>query len=126
MKTGKQFFPLYCTLEEGQVQCKQVGQRDGKGYRNSADISFPGNTSLIHGFRAAGANRDFILIVQEKNGVLRVIGDLDNTATIDTDEETSGKKVEDKRESKITFGASGATPAPIYTLTMDDLLTPAA
>jgi hypothetical protein len=126
MKTGKRFWPLYCTLETGQLMCKQVGSRDGKGYEITGEISYPGNDSTFLGFKAFGANRDYILIVREKNGVLRVMGDLNDTVTIDGDDEASGTKIADSRASKMTFKCSGSTPAPIYTETIDSLLTPAA
>lgn len=126
MKTGKQFFQVYCTLETGQVKSTLVGSRDGKGYETSVEISFPGNDPVFLGFKAYGANRDFILLVKEKNGKVRVIGDLDNTAIIDSDEEMSGQKIADARKSTLTFKASGPTPAPIYAGDLDSLLVAAA
>jgi hypothetical protein len=124
--TGKQFQEIYCTLETGQVKCQMVGQRDGKGFENSAELSFPGNTALLLGFEAYFANTPLIIIVKEKNGVLRVIGDLDNPAELDTADGQSGQKIADSRRTVLTFKASSSTPAPIYGETIDSLLTPAS
>jgi hypothetical protein len=126
MKTGKQFFPLYCTLETGQLKNVIQGPRDGKGYEISMAISFPGNDPNFLGFKAYNANRDQIFIVREKNGVLRVVGDLDNTCTLDSDDEDSGQKIADGRKTILTFKTSLGTPAPIYTGDLSALLTPAA
>ena len=126
MKTGKRFWPLYATLETGELKATIVGNRDGKGYENSADFSFPGSQSDFEGFKAWMANRDIILIVREKNGVLRVLGDLEDPAFLDTDASTSGKKIADSRASVLTFKANNSTSAKIYMSTIDSLLTPAA
>lgn len=126
MATGKQFQPLYCTLETGELKSQMVGQRDGHGFENSAMISFPGNTSDFLGFKAYMANTQCILIVEEKNGVLRVLGDLDNPAEMETVEDSSGAKIADPRASKVTIKASSSTPPPVYTETMASLLTPGA
>lgn len=125
MKSGKQFQPLYCTLETGELKSQMVGQRDGHGFENSGMISFPGNTSDFLGFKAYAANTQLIIIVKEKNGVLRVLGDLDNPAEMEVVDDSSGAKIADPRASKVTMKASGSTPPPVYTLTMDALLTPA-
>lgn len=124
MAEGKQFRELYCTLETGEVKAAQVGPRDGKGYENSVTISFPGNDSLFLGFKAYMANRDAIFIVREKNGKLRVLGNLEDTALMDADDEKSGQKIADGRASVVTFKASGATSCPIYTVAIDSLLIP--
>src|SRR3546814_622211 len=81
MKTGKQFFPLYHTVETGEIRSTMVGSRDGKGFENFVEISFPGNTTLFLGFLAATANRNIITIMEEKNNVIRVLGDLTDSET---------------------------------------------
>lgn len=125
MKTGKLFQPIYCTIETGQIQASLVGPRDGKGYENTLTISFPGNDSLFLGFKAYMANRDAIFLVREKNGKIRVLGNLEDTATMDTDDEKSGQKIADGRASVLTFKASGATSSPVYTSDIAPLLVAA-
>lgn len=126
MKPGKKFEELYCTLEEGEVKATLVGPRDGKGYENMISISFPGNESNFLGYKAAGANREQVFLVKEKNGKIRVVGSLEDPAFMESDEESSGKKIADGRKSLLAFKASGATSAPIYTSPMASLLAPAA
>lgn len=126
MKPGKQFFPLYCTVETGEITSTLVGPRDGKGFENSVSISFPGSEAEFLGFKAASANRNIVFIVEEKNNKMRVLGSLDDPAFMDTDESTSGKAIADGRTSVLGFKASGATPAPIYTSPLASILTPAA
>ena len=125
MKTGKQFNKIYCTVEEGEVKTTMVGPRDGKGFENMVEISFPGNTPEILGFQASVANRPCIFIVKEKNGILRVLGGLGDPSYFETLDYSSGKKIADGRANKMTFKDSKATPAPIYTVAMASLLIPA-
>lgn len=126
MKAGKQFNELYCTVEEGELKSTLVGPRDGKGYENMLEISFPGNEPLFLGFKAASANRNLVFIVLEKNKKVRVLGDLGDPAYMESDESTSGKKIADGRKSVLTFKASSATPCPIYKTALASLLAPAA
>jgi len=126
MKPGKQLFQLYCTLEEGEIKSTLAGPRDGKGYENTLEISFPGSEAEFLGFKASAANRQLIFFVKEKNGKVRVLGNIEDPAYFDADDSTSGKKIADGRVSKLTFKSSGATPAPIYTPALTSLLTPAA
>lgn len=126
MKTGKSFRKIYCTLEEGEIKSKMVGARDGKGYENTLEISFPGSEGEMLGFRAYAANRQSVFLVKEKNGKVRVLGSLEDPAYFEDDDATSGKKIADLRATKMTFKASGATAAPIYSLPVTSLLVPAA
>jgi len=126
MKAGKQIFQLYCTVEQGEIKSTMVGPRDGKGYENMLEISFPGSEAEFLGFKAAAANRELIFFVKEKNGKVRVLGNLEDPAFFENDDSTSGKAIADGRTSKLTFKASGATPAPIYTPALTSLLAPAA
>lgn len=124
MKSGKQFFELYCTLETGEIKSTLVGNRDGKGFENTMEISFPGSEAEFLGFQAASANRELVFIVIEKNKKARVLGSLEDPATFDTNEASSGKTVADSRASVMTFKASGATAPPIYTSPLASILTP--
>lgn len=126
MKATKQIYPLYCTVEEGEIKSTMVGVRDGKGYENTLEISFPGSEGEFLGFKASAANRQLIFFVREKNGKVRVLGNLEDPAYFEADDSTSGKKIADGRVSKLTFKASGATPAPIYEMPLTSLLSPAA
>jgi len=126
MKAGKQFFEYYGTLEESELKCELVGPLDGKGFENSGEWSYPGNDSKALGFMAATANRPAVYLIVEKNNVVRVVGSLEDPAYLQTIANTSGKKIADGRKSVITVKASGATPAPIYTLPLTSLLAPAA
>lgn len=125
MKTAKQFFQMYCTLEEGEVKSNMVGARDSKCFENIAEISFPGNTAEFEGFKAAIANRQIVIIVKEKNGILRVIGSVEDPCYVETAEYTSGKKASDGRKTVMTFKDTKGTPPPIYTQAIASLLTPA-
>jgi len=127
MQTGMQFHELYCTLEEGEIKSNLVGARDGKGYENMLEISFPGNESEFLGFKAAAANRGLVFLIKEKNSKIRVLGSLEDPAFMESDDSTSGKKIADSRKSTLTFKASGSTPAPVYAVTagIASLLVPA-
>lgn len=126
MKPGKQFFEYYGTMEESELKTTIVGPRDGKGFENSIEWSYPGNDSKALGFMAATANRPCVYIAVEKNNVARVVGAPDDPAFLESLDATSGKKVADGRKSVMMAKASGATPSPIYTLPLAALLAPAA
>jgi hypothetical protein len=125
MKSTKLFRELYCTVEEGEIKSTVVGSRDGKGKENSLEISFPGNDAAYLGFEAIALNEQFVFIVKEKNGVLRVLGSLEDPAYLDSGDATSGKKIADSRKNVLTFKGSGATAAPIYGVAITSLLTAA-
>jgi hypothetical protein len=126
MATGKKFQELYCTLEEGELKSTFAGNRDGKGKENMLEISFPGNDAAFHGFEAYAANRDFVFLVKEKNGKVRVLGSPEDPAYLESGEGTSGKKIADGRKNVLTFKASGPTAPPIYTTAIAALLVNAA
>lgn len=123
MLPTKRIWPLYCTLEEGQIKSTLVGPRDGKGYDNMIELSFPGNEAEFLGFQATAANRELIFFVKEKNRKVRVLGDLENPAYMETAEGDSGKKISDGRKTVLTFKSSSGTPAPLYTIPLTSLLT---
>jgi hypothetical protein len=125
MATGKQFWPLYSTLETAELKSTLSGVRDGKGRENSLDISYPGNDSNFLGFDAIAPYNDFVFLIKEKNGKLRVLGSLDDPAYLDTDTATSGAKVADARTTKMSFKAPAETACPIYTMDISTLLVPA-
>lgn len=125
MKTGKQFFPLYCTVETGEIRSTIAGPRDGKGFENVVGISFPGSEAEFLGFVASSANRNLVFIVEEKNNKVRVLGDLTDPAFLDTSESNSGKAIADGRTTVLEFKASSATPPPIYKTALASILTPA-
>lgn len=125
LKTGKQFHELYCTLETGELRSTVVGPRDGKGFENFMEISFPGSEAEFLGFQAASLNRELVFVVMEKNKKVRVLGSLEDPATVDSSEGTTGKTVADARATVMTFKATGATVPPIYTSPLASILTPA-
>jgi len=114
MKSTKRMYDLYCTSEEGEIKSKLVGPRDGKGRENTFEFSYPGNDALFLGWDAATDNNPIILLVQEKNGKWRLLGDLNDPAYKEDSDGSSGKKVADGRATKVMVKAVGAIPPPIY------------
>lgn len=113
-KTGKCFFKLYCTQEEGEVKTSMIGVTDSMGWQNEGEGSFPDNDEDFLGFLAAGANRKMVAIYHEANGRDRVIGFPKYPARFSKVDSTSGKKVDDGRRTTYAFIAKGGVPAPIY------------
>lgn len=126
MKPGKCFKEIYGTLGEGKLDCNQVGVRDGKSFENMVEFSHPGNTPTFLGFTALANNELFVLLVQEKNLVWRVVGTPDDPAYFEEVKGTSGAKAADGRVTKCVFKENKNTPPPIYTLPVASLLIPAA
>lgn len=114
-KAGKGFKRFYSTLETGELKHEQVGPRDGKSFENTIEVSFPGNSPEFIGFSAVAAIEEgFIIVVKERNGVLRVLGEQEVPAFVDTNSGTSGKANADARATVVTFKAASDMPAPIY------------
>lgn len=114
MNTGKQFFSVYCTLEEGELKYTQIGPRDCAAFENSYTNSYPGNDEDYLGFMAYLANHEVVVIVPEQNGKLRIIGLPLYPAFVEKQDGTSGKKVADGRSNTVTFFSRGSVPPPIY------------
>lgn len=124
MKTGKQFFSVYCTLEEGELKYTQIGPRDCAAFENSYTNAYPGNDSDYLGFMAYLANHQIVVIVPEQNGKLRGIGTPSYPAFVEKQDGTSGKKIADGRMNTVTFFNRCSTPPWTYLAPVP--LTPAA
>jgi len=114
MNTGKQFFQVDCILEEGEVKHTQIGPRDCAAFENMYDNVYPGNDAAYLGFNALLANKDVVVIAEELNGVLRVIGFPNFPARLDKSTGTGGKKVADGRKNTLSFVSRGEIPPPVY------------
>jgi|GEM_PF-552605 hypothetical protein len=113
-KAGKSFKRLYVTLETGELKYSLIGVRDGKGFQNSMEISYPKNDALILGFIASVANRRLVFIAIEQNGTAKVLGTKQFPAQIDTAEGGSGKLFEDPNAAVKTFISKSPIPPAIY------------
>jgi hypothetical protein len=115
MKPGKAFKSFYCTLEKGELTSEMVGgARDGKSFQNLAAFYHPGSSPSLLGFMETIKNDDVVVLVKELNGQIRIIGQPDIPANLDSASGKTGMAVADEKGFTFTL-KSIAGIAPVYT-----------
>lgn len=111
---GKCFNTVDCVLEEGEVTHTQIGPADTTGFENGYNNNYPGNDEDYLGWDALIGNRKIVILAEELNGKIRVIGFPNYPARKESSAGTSGKKVSDGRKNEASFKCRGPVPPPIY------------
>ncbi|WP_374949611.1 hypothetical protein [Mucilaginibacter sp.] len=114
MKTGKFFHKFPCVLEEGQVKSTMVGPTGSRAFENMAAFSNPGNILALQGHIAFIGNKKVIIVANEQNGTLRVVGTQEFPAQVDSYEAANGPKTGDGNNQKHGFKAYSPVPCPTY------------
>lgn len=107
-KTGKKWLRHYTTGQMGKVMSKLAGVEDCKGWENTVDISFPGNTPEMIGNLDIMKNSSVIFLAQDKDGKYRLVGSPDDPALISVGEADSGDKFDSYKGVKLTARSTGA------------------
>ncbi len=115
MQTGKYFYKLPCTLEEGQLKTTMVGPIGAKAFENTGMLANPANLEDFTGLCAYAANKSVVFLIKELNGTYKVLGTQEYPAQVDAYESTNGAKVSDGNIQKITVKSYGCIPPPNYT-----------
>lgn len=111
--TGKFWLPVYCTLGTGELKSKQVGERDGKSYENTADLFFPGSKKEGAGFFEVMKNTNILMLIRERDGAVRVLGSARFSAEIKENEHTTGKEITNRKGFTYQVRSEGRY-APYY------------
>lgn len=114
MKTGKCFYEIPCTLEEGQVKSTLVGPMDSPGFENTAAFSNAGNNEPLRGYIGYTANVEQVILMKENNGTVKIIGTQGYPARLVTGEHTNGGKVSDGNIIKHSYKSCSSVPCPTY------------
>jgi hypothetical protein len=123
MKTGKQFYKGYGTLDTVSIDDESVGPYDSKSWKNIFKCDHPAVKKLLAGWLRMVQNRTIVIIAKDGSGTMRVVGNELFGANLADGKASTGAKVEDGNKASLTFESYGPCPAPIYTGTIP--LTPA-
>jgi len=123
MKTGKQFYKGYGTLDTVSVDDQSVGPYDSKSWKNIFKCDHPGVKKLLAGWLRTTQNRPIVIIAKDASGTMRVVGNQLFGAYLAEAKASTGAKAEDGNKASLSFESYGLCPAPIYEGTIP--LTPA-
>ncbi len=115
MKTGKQFYKGYGTLDTVSIEDDSVGPYDSKSFKNIFKCEHPGVKQLLAGWLRMVQNRSIVIVVKDSSGTLRVVGSSLYGANLSEAKASTGAKVEDGNKASLAFESYGPCPAPIYT-----------
>lgn len=119
LKAGKKFFVVDMATDSGEVKDMAVGPIDGKSIQSELDYQTPGGDADVIGHQQCTLNACLVVIARTKDGHLRVFGNLENPAKIESSESTSGKSAEDLRAVTYKLKSTTGKVAPFYTGTID-------
>jgi len=125
MKTGKKFTKIESELGYCEIKWEPAGPRKGKGWKHSVEIFAPENSANNLGVLSLFADKDVVIIGQDRTGVFRIVGSQLLPATLDNAPGSTSKKMEDDpgAGTTITFSTEDNDPPAIYS--GDIPLTPA-
>lgn len=100
---GKQFMKIYCTLEEGELKSALQGLRDGKSFKQTLDLFFPGSKAEYHGLRSWIKNNSGIFLVPDMDGTKYLFGSQCYPANLVGGEWTTAKKGDERKGGTMQF-----------------------
>jgi len=126
MKTGKQCWEGYLTMDTGELKAANVGEIDGKSFEPSFDLFFPGMKAEALGFAQWINNSNMFFFVLDTDNVTYMVGNQMFPAKVESSEITSGKLTKDRRGWKLSVKSRGITPVQIYPEGFTIPVTPSA
>jgi len=115
MKTGKVFRKIYVTLETGKLDHESQGDIDGHSFLNKVEFLIPGSKAEALGFAQWAKNSSLIMLVQEQDSTVRMLGHALYPAKMISAPGTTGQKSADRKSTTFTFQSARKGPAPIFT-----------
>jgi hypothetical protein len=124
LKKGAKFADIYATPDTGSVKDVEVGEKDSGSFETNAEFWTPRISDKVLSLKSKFANGGFIFVMKDSNGTMRIIGSKDHPAYRVPKEISTGSAPKDRNGAGFAFVAASATPAYIYTGTVEALLTP--
>lgn len=87
----KAFKEIDLVTDSGEVKSTMVGPVGSRSFENTMDLILPTLAPATAEFHECNANQCLVLIVKQKDGNFRVLGDPDSPAYFETVEGASGK-----------------------------------
>ncbi len=106
MKTGKQFFKFYVTLDKGSVNSEAQGEVDGKSLKQSLTIVHPGLQSKIRSFFSSSLNENYVFLVPDAgmdSSVIHMLGSEAFPAKLDSGSAGTGEGTAGLKAANMTF-----------------------
>jgi len=120
--TGGRFWKFQSTLEKSNLDGEAQGERDGKSSKNIVTLQHPGISAQMLGWLEEHKNSDLVLLTEDLDGKLRIVGAPGLPAGITDFKTPGGMAVADPKHVQITIESIGHL-APYYEGTIP--LTPA-
>ena len=114
-KTGKGWNTLYVTRDTGGITGEPQGEMDGKSFLNKYAFVTPGNQAKALGFSRYINNTPLIMIVQEADGTLRMMGSDVFGVSFDSITPTTGATTAERKQVAFECSFPSVAPAPIVT-----------
>lgn len=123
MKALKKFYQVDIITDSGEVKDTLAGSIGSKVYESTFDFMKATTNPNVVEFQESLANECLVVIVKEKSGNLRVLGNLDSPAYLETAEGTTAKTTGDTRGFTNQIKATPGYAAPFYEglIDIDDL-----
>lgn len=115
----KAFSTFEVVADTGELKDIQTGATGSKSFGSSFDFKIPYVGPAATEFIENLANGCFIAIVEEKQGHLRVLGDLGTPVIQEAAEGTTGMNKESERVWTVQWRSETGRPAPYYTGVID-------
>lgn len=117
LEPGAEWAAIEFQTKNGKLRSAKTGERGaGGGFDNIFEGFLPGMTAVeIEAVSFMNSPCGYVYLVQQKNNVIRVIGNPDEPAFADTLEMDTGLTGEDKAGTTVVIGAELDIPAPVYT-----------
>lgn len=112
-KAGKTWQTIDVIRETGSIVCEPQGEVDGKSFINKLSFTIAGNTKKGLGFSRYANNTDLILIAEESDGQLRMLGSERFGAKAETISPTTGATTAERKQIAFVVSYPSVSPAPI-------------
>lgn len=119
LKALKAFSTFEVLADTGELKDMQAGATGSKSFGSSFDFKIPYVGPAATEFVENNANGCFIAIIEEKQGHMRVLGDLGTPVIQESAEGTTGMNKESERVWVIQWRGEVGRPAPYYTGAID-------
>ena len=118
-KSGTAFVKFDVIVDSGEVKDTITGPNGGKSIVSTLDFMLASTDPEVVGAMKCLMNACLVAIIKEKSGHVRVLGNKEIPAKIESGEATTGKTAEDLRGATLQIKSVTGEPAAYYTDVID-------
>lgn len=119
LKAGKKWITIRCIEDTVGVTHEEQGEIDGMSYRNVGSFGVAGNDKINLGLAERVLNRKVVLVIPDKMGRMRVIGNEKCGAFRVAGTGGTGAAAADRAMIQYSFASNDFGPAPVYEGSID-------